>query len=213
MTVHPAFVCSLLFQLMHGILMVRNILEERMTKAEIKELISKCILQKKICNVYFRYDQYYWNLIPLKTSDKLFLAVKEDDFILNGYTIRRFKDVKKAKAKDDMCDQILTLEGITNMIQTPDINIDSWKTVIESLKSAGNNIIVERENLDDDEWEFVIGRVERIYNRFAYVRHFDADGIWQEEPYRIPYSEITSITFSSRYVDTFSKYVGAVPEN
>ena len=172
-----------------------------------------CILQKRVCNVYFRYDHYYWNLIPLKANDKLFLAVNEDDFILDGYTIRHFKDVKKVKAKEDMCDRILALEGVTDTIETPDINIDSWKTVFESLESTGKNIIVEKESLDDDEWEFVIGRAERIYNRFAYVRHFDADGIWQEEPYRIPYSEITSNTFSSRYVDTFSKYVEPVPES
>jgi len=55
--------------------------------------------------------------------------------------------------------------------------------------------------------EFVIGRIENIYKKFAYVHHFDADGIWQEAPYRIPYSEITNITFKNRYVTVFSKYV------
>jgi hypothetical protein len=178
-----------------------------MTKGEIKEVINGCIQQKKICNVYFRYDHCYWNLIPLKANDKLFLSVKEDDFILNGYTIRRFKDMNKVKAKDDMCDRILAHEGITDTIETPDIDIDDWKAVFESLKLLGKNIIVEKESLDEREWEFAIGRIEKIYNRFAYVRHFDADGIWQEEPFQIPYSEITSITWMSRYVDIFSKYV------
>ncbi len=178
-----------------------------MTKAEIKESINKCEKQLKVCNVYFRYDHYYWNLIPLKSNDKLFLSVKEDDFILNGYTVRRFKDLTKVKAKEDMCDKILRLEGIIESLHVPLIDISDWKAVFESLKSVGRNIIVEKESLNEDKCEFVIGRIEGIFNRFAYVRHFDADGIWQDEPYRIPYSEITSVTFSSRYVDTFSKYI------
>lgn len=178
-----------------------------MTKTQMKQLINECIQQRKICNVYFRYDPCYWNLIPLKANDRLFLSVKEDDFILNGYTVRRFKDMKKIKAKDDMCDRILALEGVTDTIEMPDININDWKTVFESLKQAGKNIIVEKESLNETEWKFVIGRIEKIYNRFAYVRHFDADGIWQERPYRIPYSEITSVTWMSRYVEAFSKYV------
>ncbi len=73
------------------------------------------------------------------------------------------------------------------------------------------NIIVEKENLNDDESEFVIGRIERVYKEFAYVRHFDADGVWQDEPYKIPYSEITSVSFGTRYVDIFSKYLDEIP--
>lgn len=183
-----------------------------MTKTEIKEVIKKSIEKKIVCNVHFKYDYYYWNLIPLKSNDKLFLSVKEDDFILNDYTVRRFKDLKKVKVKEDMCDKILKLEGITNSIMIPEINLDNWKSVFESLNRIGKNIIVEKESLNDYESEFVIGRIEKIYNRFAYIRHFDADGIWQDEPYRIPYSEITSVTFSSRYVDVFSKYIGEPPQ-
>ncbi len=129
---------------------------------------------------------------------------------MDGYTVGRIKDIKKIKAKDDMCDKILQMEGITDKIEMPPVDISSWKSVFESLKLTGKNIIVEKESLDEKEWHYVIGRIEKIYNRFAYVRHFDSDGIWQEEPYRIPYSEITSITFSSRYVDIFSKYVSVI---
>ena len=43
--------------------------------------------------------------------------------------------------------------------------------------------------------------------------HFDADGIWENEPYCIPYTEVTSVTFRSRYVDTFSKNIPASPKN
>ena len=35
----------------------------------------------------------------------------------------------------------------------------------------------------------------------------DADGIWEEELYEIPYNKITSVSFDTRYVNVFSKYL------
>ena len=106
-----------------------------------------------------------------------------------------------------MCDDILRREGIIDTLKAPEIDISSWQTIFEGLKLMGQNIIVEKKSLDEDEWEFTIGRIERVYKNFVYIRHFDADGIWQDEPYKIPYTEITNVKFESRYVTVFSKYI------
>ncbi len=182
-----------------------------MTKTKIKEIVTACMTDKALCRVYLQYKAYYQYYIPLRVSDKLFLSAEEDDFILNGYHIRRFKDVTKAKIKKDMCVEILKKEGVINSLTAPDIDISNWETVFSSLQKRMKNIIVEKEDRDDDKCEFVIGRIEKIYRNFVYVLHFDADGIWQTEPYRIPYKEITSVTFDSRYVNIFSKYLTAAP--
>lgn len=184
-----------------------------MTKTKIKEVVANCLIQKKLCRVFLRYDINYRYYFPLIYSDKLFLGAEEDDFILDGYAIRRFKDVTKAQIKDDMCEKILNLEGIVDSISVPEIDLTSWETVFKSLKKIDKNIIVEKESLDDDECKFVIGRIEKVYKKFAYIRHFDADGIWQDEPYKIPYSETTTIVFASRYVEIFSKYLSNLPDN
>ncbi len=183
-----------------------------MKKSILKELIKTASADKKIVNAYFRYDPYYYkNIIPLLENDKLFLAINENDFIFNGYNIYRFKDLIKVNIKNDMCDEILKSEGLTSSIEIPNINIDNWKTVFESLKMINRNIIVEKQTIDDKDSEFVIGRIEKIYKNFAYVWHFDADGIWGDSPTKVPYSEITNITFDSRYVDTYSKYISEPP--
>ena len=147
----------------------------------------------------------YYNLIPLICGERLFLSANEDDFILDGHTVRRFKDIRKVQAKDDKCDEILRSEGI--VVSTPEVEIDNWRTVFQSLKKTGKNIIIEKEDLDYDNTEYVIGKIADIHKKFAYVYHFDADGIWEEKPYRIPFDEITSVTFGSRYVEIFSKYI------
>ena len=68
-------------------------------------------------------------------------------------------------------------------------------------------MIIEKENSDYDKCEFAIGRIKKVLKTKVIFSHFDADGIWQDEDYEIPYSQITSITFASRYVEIFSKYV------
>lgn len=183
-----------------------------MKKSEIKSIINHGIDQRNLCRIFFRYEMNYWYYFPLILSDKLFLGAEEDDFIIDGYSIRRYVDVRKVQIKEDKCLEILQKEGIIDSIQTPKVDISSWETAFSSLQKLNKNIIVEKESLNDDECEFVIGRIDRVYKKFAYVYHFDADGIWQMEPYKIPYTEITSVSFGTRYVETFSKYLDELPE-
>ncbi|MBZ9685330.1 hypothetical protein G9F72_003065 [Clostridium estertheticum] len=178
-----------------------------MTKSEIKEIVNRSIEQRNLCRVFFRYDVNYRYYFPLISNDKLFLGAEEDDFILDGYSIRRYVDVTKVQIKEDKCVEILKSEGIIESIKTPNIDISNWETVFATLKKMNKNIIVECESLFEDECEFVIGRIDSVFKKFAYVCHFDADGIWQEEPFKIPYTGITSVTFGTRYVETFSKYL------
>lgn len=183
-----------------------------MTKQEIKEIMKQAAEEKKVANVFMRYNENYYNLIPLLVSDKLFLAINEDDFIFDGYRISRFVDVKKVRVKNDMCDQIIEKEGLLSTIKVPDVKIDTWKSAFEGLKALDHNVIVEKETAEGIDDEFTIGRIQKIYNDFVYVLHFDADGIWQDESYKIKYSDITSVTFESRYVTVFSKHIPEPPQ-
>lgn len=183
-----------------------------MTKQEIKEIMRKAAAEKKVANVFMRYNENYYNLIPLLVSDKLFLAINEDDFIFDGYRISRFVDVKKVRVKDDMCDQIIEKEGLLSTIKIPNVKVDTWKSSFEGLKALGRNVIVEKETADGTDDEFTIGKIQKVYNDFVYMLHFDADGIWQDDPYKIKYSDITSVTFESRYVTIFSKYIPEPPQ-
>jgi hypothetical protein len=183
-----------------------------MTKSEIKEIVNRSVNQRKLCRMFFRYEVYYRYYFPLISNDKLFLGTEEDDFILNGYSIRRYVDLTKVQIKEDKYCEILKSEGIIESIKTPDVDISNWETVFTSLQKMNKNIIVEKESLNEDECEFVIGKIDRVFKKFVYVYHFDADGIWQEEPFKIPYTEITTVSFGTRYVDIFSKYIDGLTQ-
>ncbi len=178
-----------------------------MKKHEIIDLFQKSIEQKPLVRLYMKYDAYYTYWFPFAASKKLFLAAKEDDFIINGFSIRRFSDVKKFELKNDRCVEILKAEKVLDDVIAPDIDLTDWYSAFLSLQKLEKNIIVEHESLNDDEWEFWIGRIVKVCKTKVIFRHFDADGKWHVEPYEIPFSEITSVTFDSRYVSVFSKYV------
>lgn len=178
-----------------------------MTKAQIKELIKRAIEPHKICRVFLKYDVNYRYYFPLIVGERLFLGAEEDDFILDGYSIRRFKDVVKCEIKDDKCLEIDFAEGLLEHLVTPDVDITNWETSLSSLQKIGKNIIIEKERLDRDENEFAIGKVIKVLKSKVLFRDFDADGIWDDELLEIPFSLITSITFCSRYVEVFSKYL------
>ncbi|MBQ7295460.1 MAG: hypothetical protein IJW86_04620 [Clostridia bacterium] len=178
-----------------------------MKRSEIKDLIKSAIEPRNMCRIFFKYDTVYSYYFPLKVSEKLFLGAVEDDFILDGFSIRRFTDVEKIESKDDKCVDIIREEGILENLDVPDIDLTDWYSVFLSLEKLDKNIIIERESLDEDEYEFAIGHIEKVLKSKVLFRHFDADAIWQDELWEIPYSGITSITFLSRYVEIFSKYL------
>jgi hypothetical protein len=182
-----------------------------MTKAEMKEMVKSCIEQRNLCRMFLRYHENYWYYFPLISNDKLFLGAEEDDFIIDGYSIRRYVDITKVQIKDDMCIKILQSEGVIDSIKTPNVDISSWETVFTSLQKMNINVIVENESLNEDECDFTIGKIDRVFKKCVYIYHFDAEGIWNNEPYRIPYTDITSVSFGTRYVETFSKYLSEPP--
>ena len=178
-----------------------------MKKSEMKELIRAAIEPQELCRMFFRYDVNYRYYFPFQTSEKLFLGAEEDDFIIDGFSVRRFCDLTKVQVKDGKCVEIIKNEGILNGIDVPEIDLTDWGHVFLSLQKTGKNIIVEQEGLDNGECKFAIGRIQKVLKNKVLIKHFDADGIWQDELLEFPFSKITSVTFGSRYVEMFSKYV------
>ena len=111
-----------------------------MKKSEMKELACKAIETKILCCVEFKYDYYYLHHFLLKMSDRLYLGAKHDDFLLDGFEIRRFCDMTKIKLNDDKRNEILKAEGIVDALITPDIDLSDWHSVFLSLQKTGKRV-------------------------------------------------------------------------
>ena len=184
-----------------------------MTKLQIRAIFAACMEQKMLCRTFLKYEDFYRYYFPLRMTERFFLGAEEDDFLLDGFCIRLFRDVKKAEIKNDICLDIIKKEGLLDLLTAPEIDLSSWQTIFFSLAELERNIIVEGESTEPDNAQFAIGRIERVAKNRLFLRHFDGDGVWQSEPYEIPFAEITSVTFGSRYVEVFSKYLPPLPEN
>lgn len=173
------------------------------TMRELRDGLNKCSEPRTLCGVEFEYSDHPVYGFPAAVGEQLFLLAEEDDFILDGFTIRRLRDIYEFKSKKGMYQQISEAEGLTRF-EAPAVDISDWRSVFTSLRKLGKNVIVENEYEDGF---FRIGRIEEVAEDHVLLRHYDADGIWQEQPVRIEYREVTSVTFGSRYVEIFSKYV------
>ena len=73
------------------------------------------------------------------------------------------------------------------------------------------NAIFESEDRNSGNIDFVIGRIEKRDDRYIYVRAFDTDGKWDDKATRIAFAGLISISFGTRYVEVFSKYLPPCP--
>ncbi len=178
-----------------------------MKKNEMKELVCSAIATKDLCRAFFKYDTNYRYCFPLLASCRLFLSANENDFSIDGFSVRSFSDLKKISLRRDKYAEIVKSENVFDCVSIPEIDLTNWQSVFLSLQVFHKNIIIEKESLDEKECEFAIGRIEKVQKNKVLFKYFDADGVWQDGLLEIPFSQITSVTFGSRYVEIFSKYV------
>jgi len=94
-----------------------------MKKQEKIELIQRGIDEIAICRCYFTYEQNYFYYYLNAVNDKFILGQEEDDFLLDGYCIRKMSHLKKVEIKDDKCNEINKMFGIVDQVTNPGIDI------------------------------------------------------------------------------------------
>lgn len=174
-----------------------------MKKQEKIHLLQKGIAEKAICRCWFTYDRNYFYYYPLSVNDKFLLGQEEDDFQLDGYAVRKLSHLKKVEHKDDLCGLINRLFGIADQVCDPGIDISSWQSIFQSLSRLDVYLVIE----DAIHEQFFIGVVEKVCRDRLYFRSFDADGIWDEAPLEIRYSQITSVRWGTRYARYWQRYL------
>ena len=177
-----------------------------MNKSEKICILHNSLGTYNLCRCCFSYDENYWYFYILNYSEKLLLGIEEDDFILDGFQIRKISDLKKIEVNDDICAKINEDNKLLENIKKTEINLSSWKAVFESLKTLNILIIVENENSDKDDRFFYVGYVRKIKKSSIIFSAIDADGAWYDN-IEITYSKITSVTFGDRYSTTWQKYL------
>lgn len=141
-------------------------------------------------------------------SSKFILLQETDDFNILGFQVIPIKTIKKVRYNryDKKYESILVAEGIDKNVQF-DVKLDltSWQSVCNELKESGFTVMAECEHLKLE--YFCIGEIDKIRIKSVSIFNFSADGLLDDEPWKLKYSDITKLTFDDRYANIFSKYV------
>lgn len=108
-----------------------------MKRSKKISVLRECVEKHHICRCFYEYDKSYWYYYINDFNDKFVLGQEENDFELNGYTIRKIDELQKAEIKNDVCEEINRLNGVAEQIKAPKIDISSWKSIFNSLRECG----------------------------------------------------------------------------
>ncbi len=178
-----------------------------MKKQEKLDVIQSAIENPQLCRCYFTYDENYYYYYPNAVNDTFLLGQEENDFLLDGYCIRKISHLEKVEIKNDLCNAICKDMGLHDSIKMPDVDITNWRSIFTSLKAMDRFMIIENERTG----AFAIGLIEKVLPNKIYFKPFDADGIWDDVGLEIRYSEITTIKWGTRYTEAWQKYLQKEP--
>jgi hypothetical protein len=183
-----------------------------MTEKEVIQALNDCKSKIAVCKTGFvkqSYDEFFF---IMSVSSELFLGICERDFQLDGYTVRRIKDVNTVEPIRGTYLKIHQSEGNLSRLSMPPIDVKDWKNVIRSVIASSENVIIEGNVPDSEERFFFIGRALAAGEQGFRFRSFDGGGNWSDKTITVPYTSLASLTFGSSYVSTYSKYVKPYPE-
>lgn len=173
-------------------------------RQESLSLLRGAVRTYRLCRCYFSYDPEYWYFYLFGISDQLMLGAEEDDFLLDGFQIRRLADLRRVEIKDDLCVRINVENGLLCGVERPTIDLSSWKSVFESFPHD-LMLIVQNESAGRRGF-FYLGYITRVDQTYIVFSSFDADGR-RTDGIHIFYDAITSVTFGDRYSATWQKYL------
>ena len=102
-----------------------------MKRSKKISVIRECARNRHICRCFYEYDKSYWYYYINDFNDKFVLGQEENDFELNGYTIRKIDELQKVEIKNDICEEINRLNGVAGQIKAPKIDISSWQSILK----------------------------------------------------------------------------------
>lgn len=181
-----------------------------MQNTELYETIQYHIDNKMLINIerIFNDETDIIHGFPLMMSDELLLTTVINDFHNEGFAILRLKDISDAYSKESEAfyEKICISEDIG--VETSDViqDITDWSVVLKRLIEYKGFVSIQCEN-QIEKCTFYLGKICTLENDGVVFKDIGVDGVWDDEPHKILFNEITQITYSDNYSKMFYKYV------
>ena len=174
-----------------------------MKKQDKIALLRQGMEKTVICRCRFRYETDAVDCYPNAVNDTFLVGQTEDEFLLDGYCIRKLSQLENVELGEDSGSEINKRFGITEQISDPGVDLSSWQTIFASLSQLDAYIQIE----DAANGQFAIGVIEKVMKNRLYFKPFDADGVWAAESLEIRYGQITSVQWDTRYARYWKRFL------
>lgn len=181
-----------------------------MIKSSILDKINDFTIKRKYCKIsrsVNKEELSYKKGYIIDSSNDFILFKEVDDFVIRGFLVFPIHHVSKIRRNknDVFFDKICKLEGLKGSIKKPEIDLNNWESIFNSIKKLGFNVIILNEISEQD--TFDIGPILKVTSNEVTINYFDATGKFDEDLTEIQFSDITHIDFDDIYTNTISKYL------
>ncbi len=152
---------------------------------------------------------------PLKVSERWVLLHSKWDFHLDGYTLLRLEDITKIRpdARTSDSQRLLKKERVPEKVGISfDLDISTMQSILRGLRAAGENVTLHFDYPDEEIKCCYLGSPIRIWTKTASFLTIGTDAVWDPEPARVIYEEVSKLEFGDEYLNVYSKYAGKIPE-
>ena len=174
-----------------------------MERQEKIDILQQGIAGQRLCLLDTILEETPEYIYPLLVSERFVLYQQEDNFLLDGYAVRRLAQVQTVSLRSGKYEEINRLHGIADGICTPPVDISTWQALFSSLQKLDTYVTIENERFGN----FSIGEIQEVQPRRVCLRAFDADGVWIDPVLEISHGMITKVTWGDRYSLNWQRYL------
>lgn len=180
-------------------------------KSEQKAVIQYHIDNKLLMTIDRCFNDEITSVIgfPIYLSEEYILTTIIVDFHDEGYAILRTRDIVDvySNESDFFNEQICISEGLQDMVKQEYVKeMESLKQILLQLKRYDGFICIQCEQ-QLEKCAFYLGKVITVEDDGINFKDVGMDGIWDNEIHKIPYEEITQISYGDNYSKMYYKYV------
>lgn len=146
--------------------------------------------------------------VPLLVSDDLVLVAPYVDFTPDGYEVMRLRDISRVGEDGRVAfhGRIMQAEGVLDALGTPvEVPLGDFPELLAYLMEAREPVIVTGKND-----AYLLGTIEKTGKNRLSVRYIDGEGHTDARLSRIPYEDITSVAYGTRYLHLVVQYASPV---
>jgi hypothetical protein len=180
-----------------------------MEKSKIRELITENLKSNRRFSFFKKFKDERVHGCILNYSEDFVLIHQTDDFQLDGYAILPIDAIEEVRYNEmeEFYDSVMQQEGLLDDFGIDySIDLSSWQTIFDSIIKNEKFAIIECEKSDDDDSQFLLGKIIRTKRDKFEMIYLNADGIFEDTITEQKYSEITIVRFDERYTNLFQKY-------